>query len=92
MVTTDIATALHTKLEGRLGSREPQITGNPETLTSEVEELRDFAETTGREDAAGALDDGLRALRSVETSTGTAQSSHLAAARRALLEGADLLT
>ncbi|MFJ2752733.1 hypothetical protein [Streptomyces sp. NPDC087297] len=91
MTTTDIATVLHEKLAGRLGSLEPQITGRPETLNAEVEELRDFAATTGLEDVADAFDDALRALRRAEQSTGPAQTGYLAAARRALLEGADLL-
>ncbi|MFD6541201.1 hypothetical protein [Streptomyces goshikiensis] len=92
LTTTDIATLLRDKLEGRLGSREPQITGRPETLIDEVIELLDYAEMRGSEDAADAFGDGLRALGRAGRSTGPAHSHALAAARRSLLEGASLLT
>ncbi|MEU2455882.1 hypothetical protein ABZ605_38060 [Streptomyces sp. NPDC012765] len=92
LTTTDIATELRDKLDGRLGSREPQITGQPDTLADEVLELLEYAESTGREDAADVFGDGLRALSSAGRSTGAAQDRHLAAARRSLLEAASLLT
>ncbi|MFZ3475268.1 hypothetical protein ACODT3_42820 [Streptomyces sp. 4.24] len=92
LTTTDIATELRDKLEGHLGSREPQITGRPDTLADEVLELLDYADTTGREDAADAFGDGLRALSNAGRSNGPAHARHLVAARRSLLEAASLLT